>query len=137
MFREIRISSLGLPQKLSVPSERAGFECQQKQQEQLLCAARPLPLAWRASRGQNPPAGAQGGQQTPNPNTGTLTAPKVTTKEQNWEPNFFCGSKLGGKRAEDESGSCSDTKRAEPAPNTHQETGSKLSTASSPDLEIC
>lgn len=86
MFREMRSSSLGLPEKLSVPSEKADFGCQQKQ-EQLLCSASPLPLAWRATRGQNPPAaasaGARGGQQPPETTLRAQeppTAPAVATK---------------------------------------------------------
>lgn len=53
MFREIRISSLQLTQKLSITSEKADFECQQKQREHLLRSACPLPLSLRAAGGEN------------------------------------------------------------------------------------
>lgn len=49
-----------------------------------------------------------------------------------------CVSKVGGKMSVDESGNCSHTQQEQrAATNTHQETGSNLSTVSSLNLGIC
>lgn len=54
MFREIRISSLGLPEKLSVPSEKADFGRQQKQGEQLLVFSFSTAFVLESNQGTKP-----------------------------------------------------------------------------------
>lgn len=71
-----------------------------------------------------------------------LTSPAVTTKchrrEKSGSQTFPVCPNWKGKGAVDKSECRSHThKEQQAAPNTHQETGSNLSTVSSPNLEIC
>lgn len=147
MFREIRISSPGLPQKLSVPSEKVDLECQQKQQEQLFCSA--CPLLWPGEkpgdktvlqqlllghRVDTEPKAHPEATGTPD---STSSDHKVTQKGKTGSQTCPGSPNWRAQEQWMSQGAVVTHTEQKAAPNCHQETGSDLSTDSSPNLEIC